>query len=121
MKLTNISNEDLVSPKDFTLVSQDDLYENLVETINNELGRMADDTDVQIFATADASVEICLSTDELIEEAYLPEMIYEVRRLYQSKGWKDVTYEFIEEDEDSYASHTFTFFFPNDNDEVLSI
>jgi len=119
MKLTNIKHEDLIGPESFKLLSQDDLLNDLVETINDDLSQQADSED-EIYDTSEASVEISLSTDNLPDDAYSPEIIEEVRQLYLSKGWKGVTYEFAEEDEESFAAHNFTFFFPT-KDQSLSI
>jgi len=119
MKLTNIKHEDLIGPESFKLLSQDDLLNDLVEAINYDLSQEADSED-EIYDTSEASVEISLSTDDLPDEAYSPEIIEEVRQLYLSKGWKGVTYKFTEEDDDSYASHKFTFFFPT-TDQSLSV
>ena len=113
MKLTNITLEDLVGPEQFNLISQDEIFEDLVKCINKNLEEAIDSE--EIFDSSDAKVEIFIGIDEtenVVENAYSPDIIESVRATFNAKGWANIAYEFKDEDEDSYASHKFIFYFP---------
>ncbi len=121
MELKNIKLQNLIGPDQFTLISQEDILEDLVEKINEQLESAIDEE--EIYDSSDAKVEIFISPDEMeneINEAYNNDIIEAIRVGYISRGWKSVAYEFEEDDEETYASHKFTFYFP-DKDSTYKI
>ena len=110
MYLVEMKMEDLITPDQFELTSQDDLFDRLVSVVNNELEE-ATTGENEIFATEEAHIEVILNADDDFSEDVTPEMVKSLAALYQSIGWKTVTYEHQEENEDNYESHIFKFYF----------
>jgi len=114
MQLKNIKLENLVGPDQFSLISQEDILEDLVEKINEQLEAAVDEE--EIYDSSDAKVEIFISPDETenqVDEAYNDDIVEAVRIAYTTRGWKHVAYEFRQEDEYRCANHKFTFYFPD--------
>jgi len=109
MNLTEFDPKDLVGPDRFELTSQDDLFNKLVEAVNSELEDFAGYDD-EIYATEEAHIEITLTVDEFEEDITL-EMVKSLQALYQTIGWKTITYEHQEETDDYVESHVFKFYF----------
>ena len=116
MKLTEFSKQDLVTPDQFTLVSQDDLFDKLVTTVNDEL-IFELDSENERYDTADAHIEAVL-TDRDFDDEISQEMINEVCKLYMSVGWRLVTYEHNPETDDEYEAHIFKFYFKHGNETI---
>lgn len=110
MNLVEVQVSDLIGPDRFEITSEDDLFDKLVNVINNELENIADSGE-EIFATSNAHIEVILNADDDFDQDVTPDMVAAVEALYQSIGWKNVTYEHQEEDADSYESHIFKFYF----------
>jgi len=120
MKLVEVDLKDLITPDKFELTSEDDLFDRLVSIVNNELENEADNGE-EIFDTAEACVEIILNADDDFSNDITPEMAVALNELYQSIGWKEVTYEHQEETEEYEESHVFKFYFKHKSKSVLSL
>ena len=110
MNFKNFNVEDLVKPSDFELISRDDLFEEILTTVNDELERQRDSGD-EIYEGTDANVEVYLDSDEAGEEVISADIVEKIKQTYKEIGWRDVTYKFVEETEDEDANHTFNFYF----------
>jgi len=110
MNFKDFNPEDLVKPSDFELTTQDVLFEEVLQTVNDELEQVRDSGE-EIYESSDANVIVTLDEDAGGDEAISGDIIARIKQTYQEIGWKDVTYKFEEEEEDTYAVHTFTFFF----------
>lgn len=110
MKLVDMKLEDLVKPEQFELTSQDDLFDRLVQAVNNALDDEVNNGN-EVFETSDAHIEISLNVDDDYDGDVTPDMIEALETLYKQVGWQKVTYEHFEETEDKYESHNFKFYF----------
>ena len=114
MKLVELELKDLITPDQFELTSEDELFDSFVTAVNNELEN-AVNSENEIFATADANVEVILNADDDFSVEVTSQMVAALNSLYQQIGWREVTYEHQEETDDNYESHVFKFYFKSDS------
>lgn len=96
--------ENLTKPTDFDLVTQQDLFEELVNDIDSDLSDQITNT---YYDGEDSHVEVIIENDDL----YSKDIINDVQELFCNVGWSSVTYEHKDETEDDCASHRFKFYF----------
>jgi hypothetical protein len=110
MRLVEMKLEDLIRPDQFELTSQDDLFDRLVQAVNNALEDELNNGD-ELFETSDAHVEIVLDANDDYDGDVTPDMVEALETLYKEIGWQKVTYAHQEETENEYESHNFNFYF----------
>jgi thiamine phosphate synthase YjbQ (UPF0047 family) len=120
MNLVAVDLKDLITPDKFELTSEDDLFDRLVSVVNNMLEDEAESGE-EIYETSEAHVEINLNVDDDFSDDVTPDMVSALNKLYQSIGWREVTYEHTEETEDEYASHIFKFYFKRNSTPGVSL
>ena len=118
MNLVEMEVRDLVTPDRFEITSEDDLFDKLVNAINNELENEAESGEER-FATSNAHIEVILNRDDDFSEDVTPDMALAVEKLYQSVGWANVSYEHQLENDDCYESHIFKFYFSSQSSMIL--
>ena len=107
MKYTYENAENLTKPGDFELVTEQDLFESLVNDIEYELNNSV--SRGTYYDKSDECVKINIKNDEI----YSRDVIESVYELFAKVGWYKIEYSHIAETDDDEAQHIFKFYFYN--------